>query len=133
MTQVKVDMHGTVVKLLFHCRDDRGMELIPEASRCVRVGEVHELVTTDHRGLSGGARVDRVGFLGFVEIGNAGVIDVGDAAVIGERIIGTVVGFDACHFPNHYNVIIESDRLHTATDLGLTVGQTIHFVAGQRG
>ncbi|MFR9770783.1 DUF6917 domain-containing protein [Nocardia sp. SC052] len=133
MTWVKLDVQGTLVKLLFHRREDRGMELIPETSRCVREGEVHELVTTDHEDLSGGARVDRVGFLGFVRIDNAGVIDVGDLALIGERSIGAVAGFDACHFPNHYNIIIESDRVHTATDLELMVGQQIRFVARDRG
>ena len=62
---------GTVVKVLLHRRDDRGMTLEPHASRCVREGEVHELVTTDHRETAPGARIDRVGFLGFAELHRA--------------------------------------------------------------
>lgn len=36
---------GTVVKVLVHRREDRGMSLELYASRCVQVGEAHELVT----------------------------------------------------------------------------------------
>lgn len=123
-------IEGTLVKLLFHQRTERGMRLIPEQSRCVRAGEVHELVTTDHSGLSAGATVDRVGFLGFVEIEAAGVLDVGDDVLLGDRRIGVVAGFDECHFPNHYNVLIATDELQTATSLGLAVEQRIGFAAG---
>ena len=38
---------GTLVKVLVHRREDRGMRLEPYASRCVRAGEGHELVVTD--------------------------------------------------------------------------------------
>ena len=129
---VKVDVRGTLVKLLFHRRLDRGMTLIPERSRCVRGGEVHELVTTDQDGLNPGDRVDRVGFLGFAEIGNAGVLDIGDRVVCDGTEIGRVVGFDACHFPNHYNVLIGAATLHTAGDLGLRVGREIGFRSAGR-
>src|SRR5207248_3127576 len=39
---------ATLVKVLVHRRNDRGMSLEPYASRCIRQGEIHELVTTDH-------------------------------------------------------------------------------------
>jgi hypothetical protein len=123
----KVVVHGDLVKLLFHQRTDRGMRLIEEQSRCVRVGEVHELVTTDQAGLGPGSRVDRVGFLGFAEIGVAGVVDVGDIVLAGSLPVGVVAGFDQCHFPNHYNILVHSPVLHTATDLGLVVGQRMWF------
>ena len=65
-------VRGRFVKLLGHRNDARGMTLMPERSRCVRHGELHEIVTTDTD--PGAAhRVDRVGFLGFVEIVKAGV------------------------------------------------------------
>lgn len=129
---VKIDVRGTLVKLLYHRRLDRGMTLIPEQSRCVRAGEVHELVTTDQDGLRPGDRVDRVGFLGFVEISGAGVLDVGDRVVCDGAEIGKVVGFDACHFPNHYNVLIGSTTLHTGDDLGLRVGRHVDFRSAGR-
>lgn len=122
-------VRASLVKVLLHQRDDRGMELEPFASRCVRVGEVHELVTTDHAETAAGSRIDRVGFLGFVEIGNAGVLDRGDEVWAGETLVGRVLGFDACHFPNHYNVLINTDEVRAGGDLGLKPGTPFTFAA----
>lgn len=123
----KREITGTVVKVLVHRRDDRGMSLEPFASRCVREGEVHELVTTDHDDTTPGARIDRVGFLGFAEIGCAGVIDRGDEVWIGGVRVGTVLGFDGCHFPNHYNILIHVPRPRTGPDLGLKPELDVRF------
>lgn len=123
----KAVVAAELVKLLFHRRENRGMTLIPERSRCVRAGEVHELVVTDHRGLGPRDRVDRVGFLGFAEVRNAGVLDAGDEVSIEGRRVGVVAGFDECHFPNHYNIIIEAEELVTAGELDLKVGQLLEF------
>lgn len=122
---------GTVVKVLVHRRDDRGMRLEPFASRCVREGEVHELVTTDHDSTVPGARVDRVGFLGFLEIDRAGVIDRGDEVWIDGRLVGTVLGFDGCHFPNHYNILIHTLVPVTGADLDLAPELAVRFAAAE--
>lgn len=118
---------ATLVKVLLHRRDDRGMRLEPHASRCVRRGEVHELVTTDHAGTAAGARIDRVGFLGFAEILVAGVIDRGDGLWIGGRLVGAVLGFDACHLPNHYNILVTVDAPVSGGDLGLEPEMPVRF------
>lgn len=118
---------GVLVKVLIHRRDDRGMCLAPFASRCVRQGEVHELVTTDHQGTAAGARIDRVGFLGFVELSCAGVIDQGDEFWIAGQRIGSVLGFDACHFPNHYNILIATAVPRTGLDLALQPEAAVRF------
>ncbi|MGW1286187.1 DUF6917 domain-containing protein [Streptomyces sp. NPDC001118] len=118
---------ATVVKVLTHRREDRGMRLEEFTSRCVRVGEVHELVTTDQAGSAPGARIDRVGFLGFAEIQGAGVIDRGDELWADGRLVGTVLGFDSCHFPNHYNVLIAVDALVTGPDLNLRPETAVSF------
>lgn len=123
----KSAVSGNVVKVLVHRREDRGMRLAEFTSRCVRRGEVHELVTTDQGEAEPGARIDRVGFLGFVEIGGAGVLDRGDRVWCGDRLVGTVLGFDTCHFPNHYNVLIAADALVTGPDLDLRPDSTIAF------
>jgi hypothetical protein len=120
---------GVLVKVLLHRRTERGMSLEPFASRCVQRGDVHELVTTDHHETAPGARIDRVGFLGFAELGCAGVIDRGDAFWIGGSRIGTVLGFDACHVPNHYNILIRTDRLLTGGDLDLRPEMPVRFAA----
>lgn len=123
----KRDVHGRLVKVLTHRRDDRGMVLEPFASRCVRAGEVHELVTTDHTGSAAEGGVDRVGFLGFVELGCAGVLDRGDTVWAGEQRVGTVLGFDACHFPNHYNILITVPLPLTGRQLALSPETEIRF------
>ncbi len=126
---------GQVIKVLTHRRDDRGMCLEPFASRCVRRGEVHELVTTDHHETAAGAHIDRVGFLGFVEISCAGVIDRGDELWIAGRRVGSVLGFDSCHFPNHYNILISTSVPRTGPDFALQPEADVRFapVTGGQG
>ncbi|ANN17224.1 hypothetical protein SD37_17290 [Amycolatopsis orientalis] len=123
----KREITGTVVKVLVHHRDDRGMSLEPFASRCVRVGEVHELVTTNHQDTAPGARIDRVAFLGFAEIDRAGVIDRGDEVWLGDELVGTVLGFDGCHFPNHYNILIHTARPVSGEEIGLKPEGEVRF------
>ncbi|PPK64064.1 hypothetical protein V5P93_006371 [Actinokineospora auranticolor] len=122
----KRTVSGVLVKVLVHRRDDRGMRLEEFASRCVRQGEVHELVTTDHT--EGDPSIDRVGFLGFAEIRDGGVIDRGDEVRIGDQVVGTVLGFDACHFPNHYNILIRRERPVTGEQIELSPESTVRFV-----
>ncbi|MFI8998835.1 DUF6917 domain-containing protein [Streptomyces sp. NPDC053542] len=119
-----------LVKVLTHHRTDRGMRLEEHAARCVRRGEVHELVTTDQWDPHPGARIDRVGFLGFAELECGGVIDRGDLVSIGDRQVGTVLGFDACHLPNHYNILIHTARPLSGRDLGLAPEDRVIFVQG---
>lgn len=126
----KREVGATLVKVLVHRRDERGMRLEPHASRCVRVGEVHELVATDHTETAPGSRIDRVGFLGFAEITSAGVVDRGDEVWIGARRVGVVLGFDACHMPNHYNVLIRAEPVPTGRDLGLAAEEPLVFRQG---
>lgn len=123
----KIEVVSHLVKKLFHKQETRGMELMEFLSRCVCRDEIHELVTTDHHNLQPGDQVDRVGFLGFVKIGNSGVIEAGDEVVIDNQVIGIVCGFDGCHFPNHYNILVETLGRVTAEDLNLKIGQEIFF------
>jgi hypothetical protein len=115
----KRSVTATVVKVLCHRREDRGMVLEDYASRCVRHGEIHELVTTDQGDTAPGVRVDRVGFVGFAEISRAGVIDRGDEVWVGGCLVGRVLGFDSCHFPNHYNVLIQAEAPRSGLDLAV--------------
>lgn len=132
MSLTKRPVQGELVKLLFHKRTERGMTLLPFETRCIRAGEIHELVTTDQGDAGAGARIDRVGFLGFVEVLQGGVIERGDEVHSGGRLIGRVLGFDDCHYPNHYNVLIAVPELVTATELDLTVNQAVCFRAAAK-
>ncbi|WP_019631492.1 DUF6917 domain-containing protein [Actinomadura atramentaria] len=122
---------ATVVKVLVHRRADRGMRLEPWASRCVRAGEVHELVATDHAETAAGARIDRVAFLGFAEIGAGGVLDRGDELWLGGRRLGVLLGFDGCHLPNHQNVLVRAEPPRTGRELGLAPGDRLEFRQGR--
>ena len=126
-------VRATLVKVLTHRRTDRGMRLEPFASRCVRAGEVHELVATDHAETAAGARIDRVAFLGFAEIGAAGVLDRGDELWIGDRRVGVLLGFDGCHLPNHYNVLVRADPgpPRSGGELGLAPEEPLVFRQGR--
>lgn len=118
---------GAVVKVLIHRREERGMELLPFASRCVRAGEVHELVATDHTETAEGARIDRVAFLGFAEIACAGVVDRGDEVRVNGRVVGTVLGFDGYHFPNHYNILVHTPAPLTGAEFGIAPEDRVEF------
>jgi predicted dehydrogenase len=122
----KQTLQAELVKLLRDKRTERGMTLIAEGTRCIRRGEIHELVTTDRDG-GPGDRIDRVGFLGFAEFGNAGVVETGDLVQLEGRAIGRVLGFDQCHYPNHYNILIRTSQLLSAADLALHVGDVVRF------
>ncbi len=127
---IKRTLPATLVKRLLHKRTDRGFILIEHASRCVRAGEVHELVTTDTTAIAG-SRCDRVGFVGFIEMKHAGVIEHGDLLTCGGKVIGRVLGFDACHFPNHYNILVQTATLLTATELNVEVEDIFEFVPAE--
>lgn len=126
----KLPVSTRVVRLLFHVADDRGMRLSPSGSRCIPVGQIHELVTTTDRPTNAGDIVDNVGFLGFVEFKDPAMLCRGDEVWLGDLRIGTLAGFDESHFPNHYNILIRSDRLWTAGDVDLRPLDEIRFVEG---
>jgi hypothetical protein len=123
----KTLVQGHIVKLLRHKQDDRGMVLIEHESRCVQRYQIHELVTTDHQALKPGNKVNSVGFLGFVELSLGGIIERG-----ADVFIGVVVGFDECHWPNHYNIIIQATERLTADDINLALGADIQFCVRDR-
>ncbi|MFC0562548.1 DUF6917 domain-containing protein [Halalkalibacter alkalisediminis] len=125
--QAKRIVEGAFVKLLFHKQEQRGMRLIEFETRCVRKGEIHEIVTTTHKEAKSGDVINRVGFLGFAEMNCGGVIERGDQVKVNGRVIGSVLGFDECHFPNHYNILIAVDETATATEVDLTVESAITF------
>jgi L-arabinose 1-dehydrogenase len=123
----KAPLGATLVKLLFHSSENRGMRLAPWRSRCVRAGDVHEIVLTTDEPEHADGRIDRVGFLGFAAFAASGVLERGDEVMLGDRRLGTVCGFDECHAPNHLNVLVHADGLHTAGDLDAAVGDDLRF------
>lgn len=74
-----------------------------------------------------GARVDRVAYVGFVEVVQGGVILVGDRVTLGGRELGRVVSFDYTHFPNHMSILVRGPLWETGRGLGVTVEEPVVF------
>lgn len=123
----KRQLAGFFVALMTHSRTDRGMRLTEFRTRCIPAGEIHEMVTTDQSDAVLGDKIDRVGYLGFAEIASGGVMEVGDPVRIAGTQIGRVLGFDDTHYPNHYNILIATDRLLTSQDIDVDVESPITF------
>jgi hypothetical protein len=116
---------GRFVGVMELSRDDRGFSLIAAPTRCIRRGDVHELILTDEPDAGPGSTVQRCRFLGFVEFESAGVMVRGDAVEIDGRAVGKVAGFDECHFPNHLNIVLQAADARTGIELGLRPGASL--------
>jgi hypothetical protein len=122
-------VEGSLVKVLARRAEDAGLELDGQSGLCVRVGDIHELVTTDHDRSAPGTRIDRVGYLGFVEIDRAGVIDRYDEVLVGAHRVGIVLGFDSGRESGHPSILIHSARLRTGPELSLAPETPVAFQA----
>ena len=116
-------VEGETVALLHISFDDRGLKLIETKSRTVKRYEIHELMITDEDAAPGGG-ADRVRAIGFFEITESGLIVAGDEVFIEDRRLGTLVGYDVTHMPNHINVVVRADSLDEPV---LRVGDRIRF------
>lgn len=123
----KSDLHGKLVVVLQTEVDKRGLQLIPQASRCICTNQVHELICTDEKNVKPGGSVDRIAYVGFVAITEGGVIIAGDEVYYDDRLIGHIAGFDETHMPNHYNIILSVDERISGRDLGLIPGGRIRI------
>ncbi|WP_137285914.1 DUF6917 domain-containing protein [Halorussus salinisoli] len=118
---------GEIVVVLDVMYDDRGLEFITPMSRALPRGEIHELILTDEPNPREHMGVDRGAVVGFVEIAQGGVTAVGDEVSVGERSLGTLVGFDETHMPNHQNIVLSTDDCRSGADLDIELGTQIRF------
>lgn len=121
------DVQGRIVAVLRGVTDRRDLYLTELRSRAVPRYIVHELMTTDEPA-SLGNTVNRVALLGFFEVEVGGVILVGDSVYAGDKLLGTVAGFNETHMPNHQNICLKSDELADGESLGLAIEGEIRFV-----
>ncbi|HEV8352968.1 MAG TPA: hypothetical protein VGR24_02085 [bacterium] len=123
----KTPVTGRLTVILRGHLDDRGLELIPQRSRVVTVGEVHELLIVDDPHAGPGRTVSRIAALGFVEFTSGGVLLVGDRVSVREEVIGHLVGYDMTHMPNHMNIVIGDVRARSGEELGLELSAVVTF------
>ncbi|MFQ5789573.1 MAG: hypothetical protein ACE5JI_03765 [Acidobacteriota bacterium] len=107
--------------------ENRGLELISPGSRCVRKGEIFELICTAEGGAKPGGRVDSATYLGFCEVVQSGVIRANDLVEINGKHYGRVGGFDETHAPNHLNVVLKVASGHIPPSFDIQLGDAIAF------
>ena len=128
----KSDVVGRLVCILDARSEERGMELTIHPSRALCLGEIHELAVTADPQARPDYTLNEVAYLAFFAVEQGGIVLVGDRVLVGEAEIGTVVGFDLTHFPNHMNVVIGATERKTGLELGLSLGDLVTFTASPR-
>jgi len=118
---------GAIVTVLDSSHESRGLKLIPTYSRALQKNSIHELIATDETGEKPGGTVNRIAYLAFFEVSRGGCVVVGETLWLGKRAIGTVVGFDETHEPNHINIIVGVARRQTGRQLKFFVENKIRF------
>lgn len=126
---LKSDIQGNLVVVLRGAYEDRGLELIKPISRCVKKHDIHELIASDEPDIGPGGKVNKIAYIGFVEILQGGVITVSDGLFRNGERIGFIAGFDETHMPNHLNIVIRCDKRITGEQLGCRPGDSITFKA----
>ena len=115
----KTELTGRLFAILDWQVTDRDLTLIPHLSRAVRRGEVLEIILTDEKDAQPGDTINRVAYIGFIEMGETGLLVSGDRVKIGEEEIGDLIGFDETHMPNHLNVVLRVDEPKTGREMDL--------------
>ena len=123
----KSEVLGKLAVVLRGTFEDRGLELIRQISRCVKKHEIHELIASDEKEAGPGTQVNKIAYLGFVEILQGGVIITGDEVFHNGKRIGAVAGFDETHMPNHLNIVLRCEERATGAESGFSVGDGIVF------
>ena len=122
----KQTIEGRVVAVLEKKYEKRDITLISQFSRAVLKNEIHEIMITDEV-VSSDDEVNRIWILGFFEVTMPGIVVEGDQFKVGNRLIGTVCGFNDCHMPNHLNIVIHSDNPQTGIEMGVEVQEKLTF------
>lgn len=124
----KTEVNARLFTVLDWAVEDRDMTLLPHLSRAVRRGDILELAATDEAGSQPGGPIQRIAYLGFAEVLEAGLLLSGDDVTItGRETLGTVVGFDETHMPNHLNVILRVETRKTGREVDLKLDALVTF------
>ena len=112
--------------------DKRTLHLIPPISRALKKNEIHELIVTYEKDAKPGTFVNHVSYLAFIEINRGGIMVVGDEVYRNNDLLGTVVGFDDTHMPNHQNIILYSPERKTGKELNINLEDLIIIQSNQK-
>jgi hypothetical protein len=127
----KRTVEGHLVCVLGARADNRGLELTVHPSRAVLCNEIHEILMVEDPEAAPTRTVRSVAYAGCVEIARGGMVLIHDRVVVEGHDIGTVVGFDETHLPNHMNIaVLAAGELRNGEELGLQVNDSVSFVMG---
>lgn len=118
---------GGIAVILDMRLENRGLELINQPSRCLLKNEIHELIFTISNSKLGEKVNESIAYVAFFEVEEGGVVIVGDTLTIGGKVIGSVLGFDETHSPNHLNIIIRNDNIKTGKELKIKLEDKVCF------
>ena len=121
----KTPMKGRVVVVLRGTLENRSLSLIAPISRAFPAGSIIELIGTDEEHAAPGANVQKIAYIAFVELLDGGVLLAGDKIFINDKEIGTIVGFDDTHVPNHQNTILRVEKRIPGDELDLRPGDPV--------
>jgi enamine deaminase RidA (YjgF/YER057c/UK114 family) len=127
----KREIAGRLVVILTGKLENRGLSLIVPISRAVKKNEIHELIITDEAGAGPGNTVDRIAYMGFLEISAGGVLVAGDELIYKGVVLGRIAGYDETHLPNHLNIVVYSGRRADGRELGLELESELRFKQNQ--
>ncbi|MDP2302814.1 MAG: hypothetical protein Q8N03_10380 [Ignavibacteria bacterium] len=121
----KKEIRCEVVVVLDGKLENRGLNLIHPISRAFSTGTIIELIATDDVTAKPGNSVDNIAYIAFVELKNSGVLLTGDPVIWNGKEIGTIIGYDDTHMPNHQNTILSVNERIPGKQLGLKIGDEI--------
>lgn len=124
----KVPVTAKVIAVLSGTIEKREMEVIYPETRALRYGDIFELCCTDED-ISPGSKINKVSYLGFLEVTQGGILKVGDEVIILNKgeFLGTIGGFNESHAPNHINVILSSGKILITDFKGLKLKENLQF------
>lgn len=118
---------GFPVAIMSGYIDKRNLKLIKQLTRALRKAEIVELTTTEQT-KNDGEIVNNVSYIGFLEVYEGGVVKMGDSVLINGKKVGSILGYDETHMPNHLNLIITMDSRKSGVELNLSLDDEITFI-----
>lgn len=118
-------VRGNVAAVMDFSLPERTFELIESPTRVFEQESIHEIICVHEDDAPLGEPVTGATYVGFVEIEAGGVVLRGNHLSIDGDPIGTVVGFDLTHAPNHMNVLCQASEPQTGSELGVTTDDDV--------
>ncbi len=105
-------------------RIDRKLKLSEYVTRCINKNQLHEFLIANDWNNDKNKLLNDISYIGFMECIECGVIEIGDNfSDDNGTIVGTIIGFDYTHMPNHMNIVLKSVSTETGKERNYKVNQ----------